>query len=170
MVFPVLLTRIQCLEKALYIPSGFYNHSNILIADSVVVFGDGVDSTILYANDTELSAFKLIGNNSAVYNLWLTGRPHLRESGEPTWNLLWAYYPRNITVQNIRVSPLPGVGEAAITGDHLGVWGVGGIFLYGVKGGKVLNNVVEYPGVILNLQFSCDSDGLFFFNSVHFRS
>eukprot|EP01122_Echinamoeba_exundans_P001761 TRINITY_DN11757_c0_g1_i1.p1 TRINITY_DN11757_c0_g1~~TRINITY_DN11757_c0_g1_i1.p1 ORF type:complete len:666 (+),score=69.19 TRINITY_DN11757_c0_g1_i1:50-2047(+) len=137
------LVQAKTQKKALYIPSGFYNHSNVLVVDSVVVFGDG-DSTIVYANSTDYSALQLVGNNSALYYMWVSGNPHLRENGQPHWNLVWGYHAKNITVKSIRVSPLDGVGEARQTGDHLGVWGTGGVFLYDVDGGVVADNTVDW--------------------------
>jgi hypothetical protein len=134
---------LDVLEKALYIPSGFYNHSNVVVVDSVVVFGDG-ESTIMYANSTEFSALQLVGNNSALYYMWVSGNPHLRDSGQPQWNLVWGFHAKNITVQNIRVSPMDGIGEARPSGENLGVWGTGGVFLYDVQGGLVADNHVEY--------------------------
>src|SRR5262245_7056763 len=86
---------------AVYIPPGTYNHSNILKADGITVYGAG-ESTVLKALNPQNASVFLTGTDPALYSLKIDGsgttRGVLNESNGVTID-----HATGFTVENVHV-------------------------------------------------------------------
>src|ERR1700741_2881142 len=59
-------------DVAVYIPPGTYNHSNVLRADGITVYGDGESSVLKATNPLKASVY-LVGKDPAIHSLKIDG-------------------------------------------------------------------------------------------------
>lgn len=109
-----------------YLPPGIYNHSNVLKADGITVFGAG-ESSVLKATNPELGSLFLTGTNPAVYNLKVDGSGTTRGVVNET-NGITIDHATGFTVENVHVVNAMGVG----------------IMNWGGSNGTISHNYIEH--------------------------
>lgn len=110
--FEEALAEAKRLKKPLYVPAGHYLHSNVIEIDSVTMFGDGYDLSVLRGTSYRVEGNKLTGKNPQVYNMYMIGTNGARHAYESSV-LLLVQDAENAIVANNRT--YLGSGAAMLT-------------------------------------------------------
>ena len=86
--FEAALAEAKRLNKPLYVPAGYYLHSQVIEIDSATMFGDGYDLSILRGTSYRVEGNKLTGKNPQVYNMYMIGTNGARHAYESSVLLL----------------------------------------------------------------------------------
>lgn len=110
----------------IYIPEGEYLYSERLLADGILVCGDGAEKTALISTNEQSSCLELTGKKCGVFGIYFMGAEGERSS-DPKTCAVFVNRAEGFIVAGCRISLFSGAG----------------ILTYHSSNGRIFNNYVE---------------------------